>query len=427
MDTYLYVVVLVILVLLSGFFSASETALTAFRSIHLEKFVDEKKDNVVVLLKKWLKDPNPMLTGLLIGNNIVNIMASSIATVVMATYFGNTGKSILIVTILMTVAILIFGEITPKLIARNHSSEVAGKVISFIYYLTLFLNPVILILVFISKVLGRACGVNMDNGGVMITEEDIISFVNVGQEEGVIEEDEKEMIHSIVGFGETTAKEVMTPRTSMTAFEGSKTIDDIWDTLMEDGFSRIPIYEETIDNILGVLYIKDIMSQVKSGNTNQPIRELVRPAYFVPETKSIIEILKEFKIKKVHIAMVLDEYGGIGGLLTIEDLIEEIVGEIRDEFDEEEEEFVRKVGENSYEVDAMIDIETLDKELGIQLPVSEDYESLGGLITTELGRVTEKGDKLELENVKLQVLEMDKMRISKVLITCEKLEESEEE
>ncbi|HEY4532662.1 MAG TPA: hemolysin family protein [Fusobacterium sp.] len=427
MDTYLYIVVLVILVLLSGFFSASETALTAFRSIHLEKFVDEKKDNVVVLLKKWLKDPNPMLTGLLIGNNIVNIMASSIATVVMATYFGNTGKSILIVTILMTVAILIFGEITPKLIARNHSSEVAGKVISFIYYLTLFLNPLILILVFISKVLGRACGVNMDNGGVMITEEDIISFVNVGQEEGVIEEDEKEMIHSIVGFGETTAKEVMTPRTSMTAFEGSKTIDDIWDTLMEDGFSRIPIYEETIDNILGVLYIKDIMSQVKSGNTNQPIRELVRPAYFVPETKSIIEILKEFKIKKVHIAMVLDEYGGIGGLLTIEDLIEEIVGEIRDEFDEEEEEFVRKVGENSYEVDAMIDIETLDKELGIQLPVSEDYESLGGLITTELGRVTEKGDKLELENVKLQVLEMDKMRISKVLITCEKLEESEEE
>lgn len=267
----------------------------------------------------------------------------------------------------------------------------------------------------------------MDNGGVMITEEDIISFVNVGQEEGIIEEDEKEMIHSIVGFGETTAKEVMTPRTSMTAFEGSKTIDDIWDTLMEDGFSRIPVYEETIDNILGVLYIKDIMSQVKSGNTNQPIRELVRPAYFVPETKSIIEILKEFKIKKVHIAMVLDEYGGIGGLLTIEDLIEEIVGEIRDEFDEEEEEFVRKVGENFYEVDAMIDIETLDKELGIQLPISEDYESLGGLITTELGRVAEKGDELELENVKLQVLEMDKMRISKVLITCEKLEESEEE
>ena len=427
MDTYLYIVVLVILVLLSGFFSASETALTAFRSIHLEKFVDEKKDSVVVLLKKWLKDPNPMLTGLLIGNNIVNIMASSIATVVMATYFGNTGKSILIVTILMTIAILIFGEITPKLIARNHSSEVAGKVNSFIYYLTLFLNPLILIIVFISKVLGRACGVNMDNGGVMITEEDIISFVNVGQEEGIIEEDEKEMIHSIVGFGETTAKEVMTPRTSMTAFEGSKTIDDIWDTLMEDGFSRIPVYEETIDNILGVLYIKDIMSQVKSGNTNQPIRELVRPAYFVPETKSIIEILKEFKIKKVHIAMVLDEYGGIGGLLTIEDLIEEIVGEIRDEFDEEEEEFVRKVGENFYEVDAMIDIETLDKELGIQLPISEDYESLGGLITTELGRVAEKGDELELENVKLQVLEMDKMRISKVLITCEKLEESEEE
>lgn len=427
MDTYLYILLLVGLILLSGFFSASETALTAFRSIHLEKILEEKKENIVTLLKRWLKDPNPMLTGMLIGNNIVNIMASSIATLLTVTYFGNNGKSVMITTFVMTVIILIFGEITPKIIARNNSSKIASKVVSWIYYLAILFHPLILILVFISKIIGRIFGINMENAGVMITEEDIISFVNVGQEEGIIEEDEKEMIHSIVGFGETTAKEVMTPRTSMTAFEANKTIDEVWDTLMEDGFSRIPIYEETIDNIKGILYVKDILPKLKAGDTSHAVKELVRPAYFVPETKSIIEILKEFREKQVHIAMVLDEYGGIVGLLTIEDLMEEIVGEIRDEFDMEESDLVTKVGENSYEVDAMIDIETLDKELQISLPVSEDYESLGGLITTELGRVTEIGDELEMGKVKLKVLEMDKMRISKVEIICEQDEENGEE
>lgn len=427
MDTYLYILLLVSLVLLSGFFSASETALTAFRSIHLEKIGDQKKEKLVNLLKQWLKDPNHMLTGMLIGNNIVNIMASSIATVLTVTYFGNTGKSVVITTFAMTATILIFGEITPKIIARNNSFKIAGKVIPYIYYLAILFNPLILVLMFISKLIGRIFGINMENAGVMITEEDIISFVNVGSEEGIIEEDEKEMIHSIVGFGETTAKEVMTPRTSMTAFEASKTVDEIWDNLMEDGFSRIPVYEETIDNIQGILYVKDILPKLKLGNTSIAVKELVRPAYFVPETKSIIEILKQFREKQVHIAMVLDEYGGIVGLLTIEDLMEEIVGEIRDEFDGEEYDLVKKIGENSYEVDAMIDIETLDKELNISLPVSEDYESLGGLITTELGRVTEIGDELALGNVRLQVLEMDKMRISKVAITCNEEKENTEE
>lgn len=413
--------------MLSGFFSASETALTAFRSIHLEKFADEKKEKLVVLLKQWLKDPNSMLTGMLIGNNIVNIMASSIATLLIVSYFGNTGKAVMITTIGMTVAILIFGEITPKIIARNNSSQVAGKVIPYIYYLTKLFSPLIWILIFISKLIGRIVGINLEDAQVMITEEDIISFVNVGKEEGIIEEDEKEMIHSIVGFGETTAKEVMTPRTSMTAFEGNKSIDEIWDSMIEDGFSRIPVYHETIDNIEGILYVKDIMAQLKDGDTSKAIRELIRPAYFVPETKSIIEILKEFREKKVHIAMVLDEYGGIVGLVTIEDLMEEIVGEIRDEFDAEEEEFVKQLENNTYEIDAMIDIETLDKELDISLPISEDYESLGGLITTELGRIAEVGDELELENVKLKVIEMDKMRVSKVLIEREEAKEEGEE
>ncbi|AVQ32506.1 MULTISPECIES: hemolysin family protein [Fusobacterium] len=419
MDTYQNVVLLVFLILLSGFFSASETALTAFRSIHLEKLEDGKHNKQVNLLKKWLKNPNEMLTGLLLGNNIVNILASSIATIVTIQFMGTSSKSVAVATIGMTVVILVFGEITPKIIAKNHSLKIAGVVIVIVYWFSFFTKPLIKILIWISKFIGRLLGIELEDETLMITEEDIISFVNVGEAEGVIEEDEKEMIHSIVGFGETSAKEVMTPRTAMLAFEGNKTIDDIWYEMVDNGFSRIPVYEDTIDNILGVLYIKDIMNCIKDGNTNVPIKNFIRPGYFVPETKSIIEILKEFKALKVHIALVLDEYGGIVGLLTIEDLIEEIVGEIRDEFDTEEEEFITQIDENSYEVDAMIDIETLDKELCLNLPESDDYESLGGLIVTELGRLATIGDELKFNGVKLKVLEINKMRVSKVLIEKE--------
>lgn len=416
--------ILVILILLSGFFSASETALTAYRSNNLEKLDVEKKRRIYELLKQWLKEPNAMLTGLLIGNNIVNILASSIATVVIVNYFGQKSSSVLLATAIMTVLILIFGEITPKLIARNNSSSIAEFVITIVYIIAFIFKPIIAFLMVISKLIGRILGINMTSSQMMITEEDIISFVNVGNAEGIIEEDEKEMIHSIVTLGETTAKEVMTPRTSMLAFEGSKTINEVWDEIIENGFSRIPVYNETIDDIIGVVYVKDLMEHIKNGDLNLPISQFVRNAYYVPETKSIIEILKEFRKLQVHIAMVLDEYGGIVGLVTIEDLIEEIVGDIRDEYDDEEEFFFVKIAENEYEVDAMIDIETLDKELNINLPISEDYESLGGLIVTELGRICDVNDEITIDNIYLRVLEVDKMRVSKVLIKV--LEEEQE-
>lgn len=417
MDTYQNIVLLIVLILLSGFFSASETALTSFRSTNLEKFEDNKEGKKVELLKKWLKNPNEMLTGLLVGNNVVNILASSIATVVTINIMGGTSSSsVAIATVGMTVILLIFGEITPKIIAKNYSVQIAGVVIRIIYLLALVLKPVIKILMFISKFLARLMGIDLKDQAIMVTAEDIKSLVNVGEAEGIIEEEEKEMIHSIVGFSETTAKEVMTPRTSMLAFEGDETLDEVWDEIIENGFSRIPVYEETIDNIIGVFYVKDVLSIVKKGETNVPIKNFVRPGYFVPETKSITEILQDFRKMKVHIALILDEYGGIVGLVTIEDLIEEITGEIRDEFDHEEDEFIHKIDENTYEVDGMLDIETLDKELNIKLPESEDYESLGGLIITELGRVAVVNDEITISGVKLKVLEVEKMRVAKVLI-----------
>ena len=425
MDTYLNVLILVILILLSGFFSASEAALSAYRSNYLEKLDEEKHPKKYAVMKKWLKDPNAMLTGIVIGNNVVNILASSIATIVIVNYFGNKGSSVALATAIMTILILIFGEISPKLMARNNSAKIAEAVSVIIYVLSIILTPVVYCLIFISRFVGRILGVNMTSPQLMITEEDIISFVNVGNAEGIIEEDEKEMIHSIVTLGETSAKEVMTPRTSMLAFEGAKTINEVWDEIVDNGFSRIPIYEETIDNIIGILYVKDLLEHIKNNELDIPIKQFIRSAYFVPETKSIIEILKEFRGLKVHIAMVLDEYGGVVGLVTIEDLIEEIVGEIRDEYDDEEESFFKKLADNEYEVDAMTDIETINKELELDLPISEDYESLGGLIVTTTGKICEVGDEVQINNIYLKVLEVDKMRVSKVFIRI--LDEVKEE
>lgn len=415
MDTYRDIIILVVLILLSGFFSASETALTSFKTTDLED-IEKSNKKTAHLLKKWLKSPNEILTGMLLGNNIVNILGSSIATALAINIMGNSPRSLAIVTGIMTVLILIFGEITPKIMAKNNSKGFSKLVIAPMYYFGVIMKPIVKVLMWTSILIGRILGVEVKTENIMFTEEDLISFVNVGEAEGIIEEEEKEMIHSIVGLGETNAKEIMTPRTSMFAVEGNKTLDDIWDEMIEAGFSRIPVYEDTIDNIIGVLYTKDVLNYLKEHSTGTQIKELVREAYFVPETKSIIEILQEFKSKKVHIALVLDEYGGIGGILTIEDLLEEIVGEIRDEFDNEEEESIKEIDDNRYEVDAMLDIETINKNLNIDLPISEDYESLGGLIMSELGKIPAIGDVVDFQNVRLVVVEVEKMRVSKVEI-----------
>ncbi|MBP9510053.1 MAG: HlyC/CorC family transporter, partial [Fusobacteriaceae bacterium] len=299
------IAILVFLVFLSGIFSASETALTSFRSSSLEE-VDLKHPKEASLLRKWLKYPNEMLTGMLLGNNIVNILASSIATALTLEIMGNNSMSIVIATVTMTVVILIFGEITPKIIAKNNAVTISRKVVFPMYYLAFITKPIVFVLMGISKILGRMLGVEIKDEALMITEKDIISFVNVGEAEGIIEEGEKDMIHSIFEFGETTAREVMTPRTSMYSIEATKTINSVWEELIDTGYSRIPVYEDTIDNIVGILYVRDILKAVKSGDTEVEIRKFVRVPYFVPETKSIIEILKEFQNQKVHIAIVLD-------------------------------------------------------------------------------------------------------------------------
>ncbi len=405
-----------VLIILSGLFSASETALTAFKSMDLEE-IENTNPKTAKLLKKWLTKPNEILTAILLGNNIVNILASSIATVVTLQIMGSkSGNAVAVATISMTVVVLIFGEITPKIVAKTYSKKISGIVIGPIYVLSIIALPIIKLLMFITKIISRMMGVDIKHENLMITEEEIKSYINVGEAEGIIEEEEREMIHSIIEFGDTTAKEVMTPRTSIFMLDAESTIDEVWDDIIQSGYSRIPVYGEDLDEILGILYVKDLMILAKKGTTDIPIKNVLREAYFVPDTKSIVEILNEFRSKQVHMAIVLDEYGGTVGLATIEDLIEEIIGEIKDEYDLHEEDEIEKIGESKYRVDARINIEDLNKELELNIPESEDYESLGGYILDILGRVAEVEDVVELEGIKMKVLEIDKMRVVKILI-----------
>lgn len=405
-----------ILIILSGLFSASETALTAFKSTDLEE-IENTNPRTAKLLKRWLTKPNEILTAILLGNNIVNILASSIATIVTMQIMGSeSGHTVAIATICMTVVVLIFGEITPKIVAKTYSKQISGIVIGPIYLLSVATLPIIKLLMFITKIISGLMGVNIKYENLMITEEEIKSYINFGKAEGVIEEEEREMIHSIIEFGDTTAKEVMTPRTSIFMLDAESTIDEVWDEIIDSGYSRIPVYGEDLDEILGILYVKDLMTLAKKGTTDIPLKNILRKAYFVPDTKSIVEILNEFRDQQVHMAIVLDEYGGTVGLTTIEDLIEEIIGEIKDEYDLHEEDEIEKISETKYKVDARINIEDLNKELELNIPESEDYESLGGYVLDILGRVAEVGDIVELDGLSMKVLEIEKMRVVKIII-----------
>ncbi len=407
---------LVLLIILSGVFSASETALTAFKSIELKE-IDKENHKKAVILKLWLKKPNEILTTILLGNNVVNILAASIATVLIGKILAKKivifGDPIIITTFLMTTVILIFGEITPKILARNYSDKISKIVIMPMYYLSIISFPIIYILTLISKIITRSFGIKMSKENVLITEAEIRSMIIVGEEEGVLEKEEKEMIHGVFNFGESSVKDVMVPRINMFAIEGNKTLEEMWDIMLEKGYSRIPVYEEEIDNIIGVVYLKDLLNVAKEKKLNSKIKEFIRKAYFVPESKLLIELLQSFRTKKVHIAIVFDEYSGTVGMVTIEDLIEEIVGEIEDEFDNEEERIIKK-SENKYKIDPFLGIDEINEKLDLKIPESEEYDTLGGFIYYKLGRVPLIEDEIIEGNTKIIIMKIEKNRILEV-------------
>ena len=413
---WMEIALLIVLIGLSAFFSASETALTSFRRVYIGEIIDKKK---VKLLKEWLAKPNEYLTTILLGNNIVNVGATTIATIIT---FGvvqklglNRGIAGLLVTVVMTALLLIFGEITPKVIAKNYSIQISKAVIVPINTLKKLSKFIVVVFISISKFFSRLFNVPINDDMFLITEDSIKTYVVQGKEDGAIEEEEQEMIHSIIDFTDTSAKEILTPRTSIFALEGNKCLDEVWDSIIDQGFSRIPIYEEQIDNVVGILYSKDLLKFDRTRDKDVKVSELKRDAYFIPGTKTLIELLEEFREKQNHMAIVIDEYGGTLGLVTIEDLLEEIVGEIRDEYDFEEEN-INQIKDEVFDIKGDTEIETVNKELDINIPISDEYDTIAGYVHYELGKVAEVNDKVNGEDYVIRVLHLDSHRIDKVRI-----------
>lgn len=403
-------IILFILILLSGFFSSSETALVSLSKIRLRQMVDEGVKNSD-LVSKLIDKPNKLLGAILIGNNIVNIAASALATSISIDIWGN--KGIAISTGAMTLLVLIFGEVTPKSLAAQNSEKTALKVAKPIYLITVVLSPIIYVITSITNVLIKLMGGNISKTQPLITEDELKTIVNVSHEEGVLEVGETKMIYNVFEFGDSQAKDVMTPRTNMVALSVNSSYKDLVELFKEETFSRLPIYEEDIDDIIGVLHVKDLIFSIEDRD-NFNVRDYLRPAFFTYEFKSTQELFQQMRDNNYPTAIILDEYGGTAGMITTEDLVEEIVGEITDEYDEGNEEII-VIKEDEYIVDGSMKIDLLNDLIGTNIE-SEDFDSIGGFVIGIVGRFPDEDEVIEYENLKFIIEKSEKNRIEKMRI-----------
>ncbi len=315
--------------------------------------------------------------------------------------------------VLVAVAImtLVFGEMLPSNIALGYAEPIALRAAGVVAVVSLLLAPALRMLQWLSDKITAPLVARASDS--LVTEEEIKMLVDAGSEGGAIEDEEKEMIFSIFQFGDTLTREVMVPRIDMVALDINSSLQEALDTIVRAGHSRIPVYEESIDHIRGLLYAKDLLECWRNGEMNRPIKDILRPAHFVPESKKAVDLLQDLQQRKIHLAIVVDEYGGTAGLVTLEDLIEEIVGEIRDEYDFDEEEIYQQVGDSEYIVDAGIDLDDLNRLLEVDLPTDES-DTLGGYIYSKLGKVPVEGETLEHDNLNIEVLSVDDRRIRKI-------------
>ena len=411
---WLQLTILIVALILCAIASAAETALTSISRIQLKNLV-EKGDKRAIKIDNLLAQPNTFLSTILVVNSVAVIVASSMSTVLALRFSESYGE--LIATVLISLVVLIFCEITPKTAAVQNPLRFARVLVSPVRGAAWLLRPIVWSLSAITNGLVRLFGGQMQHRGPFVTEEELRLLLTVGEEEGVLEEEETEMIHSIFEFADTTVREVMIPRIDMVTLESDATVDQAVDLALQGGFSRIPVYEDTIDNILGILYTKDMLKQLREGHNTLPIRDFVRPAYFVPETKKLDDLLREIRQRRVHMVIVVDEYSSVSGLVTIEDLVEEIVGDIKDEYDREENLF-EQVNEYEYIVDAKISIDEFNELMDTDLE-SEDYETLGGFLYAQLDKIPNVGDTTTYKNLTFTVLTTRGRRITKVRVERE--------
>ena len=408
---WLQLTILVVSLILCATASAAETALTSISRIKLRNLVEEG-DVRAAEIENLLDNPNVFLSTILVINSVAVIVASSMATVLALRFSETLGE--LISTVLISLVVLIFCEITPKTAAVQNPIRWARVLVRPVRNAAWLLRPIVWSLSAVTNFFVRLIGGQIKHRGPFVTEEELRLLVSVGEEEGVLEEEETEMIHSIFEFADTTVREVMVPRIDMVTLEADATVDEAVDLALQAGFSRIPVYKESIDDIIGVLYTKDMLKQLREDHNTLPIRDLVRPAYFVPETKKLDDLLREIRQKRVHMVIVVDEYGSVAGLVTIEDLVEEIVGDIQDEYDREEK-LYEKVSENEYIFDAKINIDEFNELMDTKLD-NTGYETLGGFLYAQLDKIPVVGDTIKFNNLTFTVLTTRGRRITQVRV-----------
>ena len=413
------IIVLILLIALSSFFSMSETALMSLSKIRLRHMVEEGVPGAK-RVERLTEDPNKLLGAILIGNNIVNIGASSLATILATNIFGSSGVGI--ATGVMTILVLIFGEITPKSIAKQKAEAVSLKVARFIEFTVFIFKPFIYIFTMISSLFIRLVGCNPNEDESFITEEELKTMVGVSEEEGVLENVEKEMIFNVFDFADQQVKDVMVQRVDIVSIDEEATYDEVMSVIKSEQFSRIPVYNQTIDNIIGFLNVKDL-AMIENPREDFNVKKYIREPFYTFEFKKIVELFKEMKKSRNHIAVVLDEYGGTVGIITIEDLVEEIVGDIEDEYDDYNES-VEVVKENEYVFDGSVRLHDISELIGMNID-SEEFDSIGGLMIGELGRMPEENEEVLFRNLKLVAEEVEKNRVKKVRMFIYEVEDSE--
>ena len=398
------IVVLIVLLLLSGFFSSAETALFSI-SRAKARHIAKEKGFTNAIIKKMKDDPHRLLSTILIGNNLVNVGAAALATAVMIGLVASNAVGI--ATSLMTALILIFGEIIPKSIATRNNVLVARLVIVPLYWLSILFTPIIYFLNFIPSLTRKV------QNKSRVTEEELMTFVEVVEEEGGIDEEEKELIHNIFEFDDTSASEIMTPRADMFVIHVDEELN--LEEIIRSGFSRIPVVEEDIDHVIGVLNIKDLfMHQVTSAKQTDA-RSVMSKPYFVPENKKLDHLLRQFKKRKQHMAIVVDEHGGVSGLITLEDAVEEIVGEIVDETDKVEPHIV-KLNKNEWKVLGKSEIDDVNDKLEMDIPDTKEYDTFSGYVLDRIGRIPHEQEDIALGNFVVTVNEMDGTRIKEYIV-----------
>lgn len=421
-DGVIQCISLVVLLILSAFFSASETALTTVNRIKLESLAEGGNKSAKTVLK-LLDRPLKMLSTILIANNVVNLSASSLATTLAIKLWGN--PYVALATGVLTFLVLIFGEITPKTMATTKSEKMALNVGSIIYFLSKILTPVIYIVDLFANGILKLFRIDPKEARTAMTEYEFRTIVEASHEDGVLESEERQMIYNVVDLGDSLAKDIMIPRVEMACVNVEASYEELKEVFDKEKFTRIPVFEDSTDNIIGIINMKDLLFLDSPEKIN--IRDIMREANFTFEHKKTSDLLAEMRQNSIPMVLVLDEYGDTVGLITLEDLLEEIVGEIRDEFDEEEKERIQEIGEMEYLVEGSLKLDDLNDAIGTSFD-SEDYDSIGGLIIEKLDHLPEAGEAAELDDgTTLQVMEMDKNRIDKVKVTLPEPVSSEDE